>query len=76
MIKKLLNESNPLDIHEMSTKSAYHIYIQAYICVWIWNWGRRWKRTGIGLVDFIDFIRVKPDLSFAALEDAGGEPLL
>ena len=32
--------------------------------------------TGIGHGDFADFIGVKPNLAFPALEDAGGEPLL
>jgi len=31
-------------------------------------------RVGVG--DFIDFVRVEPDLALAAARDGGGEPLL
>lgn len=34
------------------------------------------RRTGVGHGDFVDLIRVKPDLATSALEDASGEPLL
>lgn len=31
-------------------------------------------RVGVG--DFVDFVRVEPDLALAATRDRGGEPLL
>ena len=40
------------------------------------NTERERELTGIGHGDFADFIGVKPNLAFPALEDAGGEPLL
>ena len=36
----------------------------------------REQLTGVGHGDFVDFIRVEPDLATTALEDASGEPLL
>lgn len=32
--------------------------------------------TRVGVGDFIDFVRVEPDLALTAARDGGGEPLL
>lgn len=32
--------------------------------------------AGICVGDLVDFVRVEPDLAFAAADDGGGEPLL
>ena len=34
------------------------------------------RLTGVGIGDFVDFVRVQPDLALAAANDRGGQALL
>ena len=34
------------------------------------------RLTGVGIGDFVDFVRIQPDLALAATDDRGGQTLL